>query len=78
MINAHCFEPGTITIGGRNQVGRDGFDRSGAYAAYEITTPEALQKTASRYDFVVRPNGKKIQGAGYSSRMAANDFKFSR
>lgn len=74
MKNAHCFEAGTLELGTRNRTNRDGFDTSGALAAYEFMTAESMHKTAASYAWIIRPGGKKIKGSDYTTRMAANDF----
>ena len=76
-INLHCFIVGIIEIGGPSRIDKNGTDHSGAHAAYQVTTPDALHKVASGYSWVQRPSGRIISGKKYSLRMAANDFKLA-
>jgi len=75
-VNAHCFTPGVLSIGTKKEEYR-GFDSTGAYAAYEFFSPEALAAKASSYDWVQRPNGEKVKGRDYTIRKAKFDWSAS-
>ncbi len=69
-VRADINQAGTIIINASTP--------GGAWLAeYEFTNAEAMQKKASKVDWVERPNGKVIKGKNYSLRMAKNDWKNS-
>jgi hypothetical protein len=72
-ISAHCFQVGTLQIG-TTKVESKGFDITGAYAAYEMSSAQSLHNIAQRYDKVLRPSGARIKGSLYSLKMATNDY----
>jgi len=50
----------------------------GWLAEYEFTKLEAMHRTASQHDWVIRPNEKKVKGKNYTLRMAQHDFKAAK
>lgn len=72
--SAHIFKAGTIKVN-TQQLMKDGFDITGALAAYEFKTLDALVEKAKRCDFVERPSGKIEEGENYTIRKAIFDFK---
>lgn len=68
-----CKNLGTVKFNG-SQIQRE-IDDSGFYANLFFNDAESAHKRLSKFDFVVRKNGKKIAGKDYTLAMCKNDFK---